>query len=468
MAFSRSMRLPVCTGIVCAVLLIVIAPFAASADQPADEIERKFRLARALASKGKFDDELAVLNDILLDKPGNERALLWRGQALLRKGYNGLAIKDFTTVLKTNHNNIKALLLRGQYYARTREFEKAVPDLTKVIALDPNNNTAYFWRGVSRAYHFDMQDAHDDFQKSLAIKPTAQAYFSNGATLVNLDRLDDAVVSYTKTLSLNPRHGLAYMIRGRCYYNLKNYRKAIKDYSLGMENNKAYWRIFMLRGQAYEAAGDVEKARSDFDQASVNEPEFAESFFAPSIEKSMTEVYRARSKKRAAQTESLITEAFKLRGKHDYEGAVRLLTKAIDLNPEDISPRLWRGRVFLDAHRYDDALEDFHMIVHSADLAADQVNKLCGLAFFGKKDYPRALCACNASLFWDQDWLSGYFYKAAALEALNRKKEALVAYKRFLEGLKNPKAVKRSGESKTDLEKQEKVARTIVERAEHK
>lgn len=441
-------------------------------------LDPRLQLAVALAKKKKIDRALSVLDIILKEKPDDDQALMVRGRIFLQEERFGSAIKDFSAIIRRNPKSTTALVYRAKSYVLSKDFKNAVADCDRILALEPTNVAALYWRGTSRAYVFDMELGLRDLEKARSLKPHAQMFFTSGATYINLDRLNDAIDAYTKTLAMNPRHGLAYMIRGRCYYNLKNYRKAIKDYTLALENNKGYWRIYLLRALAYEKVGDKAKASRDLELASVNEPDMAVGFYSSSVENAVASVQKSGTKSGArgssiatesgaeggggaggSKFDSRMREAFKLCEKGDYKGALGVLDKALKQSPADASARYQHGKILMDMHDYDGAIADFIWVAHSDSTMAEQVSRLIAIAFYRNKEFQHALWACNGALFWDENWVEGYFFKAQALEALKRHAEARRFYGEFLQVMKNAKAVRASTASKTELAAWSEIAR---------
>lgn len=424
-------------------------------------IDPRLVTAVQLQSRKKIDKALNLLNAILSEKPDDVRALLVRGQIYMKEDRFDLAINDFTSILSRNPKNIAARSLRAKTYMYSKQFDKAVADCNHVLEQKPNDEAALYLRGTCRIYVFDVENGLRDLEKVKSQKEHAQVYFTSGAAYINVGRLNDAIANYSKTIMLNPRHGLAYMIRGRCFYNQGDYQKAIKDYSLALENNKGYWRIHMLRAKAYEKAGEHAKANRDLELATINEPDMAVGFYSSSVEDAVGRV-RKPSTTRGASKSELLAESFKLRDRKDFAGALKVLERVLQREPTDASARYQHGKILMDMQNYDGAIKDFVWVVHSDSVMAEQISRLIAIAFYKNKDYQRAIWACNGALFWDEYWLEGYIYKAMALDAMKQTAEAKKFYKQFLSTLKEPKALKTCGASKTELAAWEKLARAKV------
>lgn len=136
-----------------------------------------------------------------------------RGIALQKLGYDGLAIKDYTSAMKLNR----------------------LPE--DVLAR------AYYNRGLARAKSGDTLGAELDYSHAIEIIPTYGAAYHNRA---NLERL---------------RH---------------DYPTAIHDYSLAIDNLNGNDRTLPLMGRAlsYERSGKIAEANSDLDNLLKLSPDY--------------------------------------------------------------------------------------------------------------------------------------------------------------------------------------------------
>jgi len=417
------------------------------------------RKVQALVNSGKREQAIEILSNLIKNDPNNLRYLQARGMCYGNLERWDKAVADFSAILKVRPAAARTRVFRGITYVRMREFELGKKDLDLAIAHDDKEAVPFMWRGIARAQVLDMKGAIVDLKKSISIEPINRAYFAMGGANIGLGNVAEAKACYDYVLKHAPKNGLALMLRGRCHHVLKEYDEALKDYRRALIYRPGYWRIYAVRADTYEKLGQHDKAAADVDNATLNEPELSAEFFEVSVEHSMQ---KANKKTSVRQTDKYLEKAIKLRDSNDYEGARLELGKAIAANPDDFAARLWRGRISLLMHKYDDALKDLIVVQHSGDTAISDAEGLCGLAYLGKKNYERALAGINGELFWNENWLAGHYHKGVVLEAMKRPKEAMESYKRFLSGMKNADIVRKSREKKSELTAYQKLAEAKV------
>jgi len=408
------------------------------------------RKVRQLEHSGRDDEALALLNKLIKETPDDVPVYVKRGMLYERLTIFDKAIADYSSALRIRPFNMRARMQRGMCYVKMRQSALAIKDFNLALKHDDLEWEPWYWRGVAYAYDMDMNAALPDLKKALSLKNSREVYYSLGTVYVAMDNLQEALPNFTSATTALPKYPMAYLVRGRCYHAMKRYKEAIADYNEAIQLRRGYWRTYALRAQTFEKMGEVKKAARDMEQASINEPELAETFFENSIE---TSIAKASKKADFVRCAEHLKKALKLRDSNDLEGAKRELGKALAINAGDQTARLWRARLNLMQRNYDEALKDCLLVVHSGEPAANDVNEICGSAYMGLKKYDRAYYSFNQGLFWLDDWIAGNYHKATALEALKRQAEAIECYKRFIKDMKNPELLKKSEESKSQLQK---------------
>jgi tetratricopeptide (TPR) repeat protein len=92
---------------------------------------------------------VALLTEIIRQKPTDPYAYLNRGSAQATAGEVGLAIGDFTTAINLKPDLVEAWYDRGTTFTHLRRYENAVADLTEAIRLKPDFALAYCNRGLA-------------------------------------------------------------------------------------------------------------------------------------------------------------------------------------------------------------------------------------------------------------------------------------------------------------------------------
>ncbi len=136
---------------------------------------------------------------------------------------DALVLEGLSRALEENPDNAKARLKRGLYYLwRTFDYEKALGDFNRVLELDPENVTAYIGRADVftgwDARFYDPKKALADAEKALELAPESSDVFRILGDLPGhpgMGQPKDSLVKYQKAIELEPGNllaqiGLAY------------------------------------------------------------------------------------------------------------------------------------------------------------------------------------------------------------------------------------------------------------------
>lgn len=116
----------------------------------------------------------------------------------------------------------------------------------------------------------------------------------------------------------------------------------------------------------------------------------------------------------------------------DYEAAEKIYRDAADYTPDDAEAQMSHGRMLAILHRCGDAIARFERAVSLAPQAVDYRKQLADCqAIEGRHEL--ALQTVDAALAVDPAYAELYLTRANSLRDLDRKEEAIAAYKKFLE-----------------------------------
>ncbi|ONK64775.1 uncharacterized protein A4U43_C07F29780 [Asparagus officinalis] len=265
-------------------------------------ISLDFRLSRGVAqvNEGKYDEAVAIFNQILRENSTYPEALIGRGTAYAFQRELENAIVDFTKAIEANPSAGEAWKRRGQARAALGESVEAIEDLTKALEFEPKSSDILHERGIV-CYKFKDYDAavsdlsactkKDKKNKSAytylglalsAIGEYAQAeethlksiqldqnFLEGWAHLIqyylDLANSEKAFHCLEQVLLVDERFAKAYYLRGLLYHGLGQHRTAIKDLSLGLNIESSDIDSLYLRGSCYHAIGEYEDAVKDYD-----------------------------------------------------------------------------------------------------------------------------------------------------------------------------------------------------------
>ena len=156
------------------------------------------------------------------------------------------AEEDAETAIKFNPENVKAAWVLAQtatnrfiyYMERNRNgkrpnvLEKKMFDaLKRVVELDPDHNTAYFYLGTMARDLGNVELAITSFKALTRIIPYDDQYHRELAELyVSQNRIDDALQSYERVVTIRPEQKSSRNHLGQLYLQTGNYPAAIETF----------------------------------------------------------------------------------------------------------------------------------------------------------------------------------------------------------------------------------------------
>ena len=126
---------------------------------------------------------VALLTEIIRQKPIDPFAYLNRGSAQATAGEMGLAISDFTTAINLKADLVEAWYDRGTTFTHLRRYQNAVADFTEAIRLKPDFALAYCNRGLANVQLGHYDDALGDYAAAIVRDPSLTYCHANRGNL---------------------------------------------------------------------------------------------------------------------------------------------------------------------------------------------------------------------------------------------------------------------------------------------
>jgi len=188
-------------------------------------------------------------NKILLDKAieASLKAMMYDATlseayaALALAHYNGNSLAEATTAgekaIELDPNNFTGIWILGRIYHSKDRDKEAIELYKKVLALNPDFYavymdlcSAYEKLGYKEEYNLILQTAAEAFPRYLSQHPDdARAYIFFALTLVQLGRVEEAMVKSAKALELSPDDALM-QYNGACFYARLNEKKLALEF----------------------------------------------------------------------------------------------------------------------------------------------------------------------------------------------------------------------------------------------
>jgi adenylate cyclase len=187
--------------------------------------------------------------------------------------------------------------LEGMWFGESPlvSFAQASKNLKNAMALDKNNSYAYIVLGYLLAMRRNHEEAIAASKKAITLNPnSADAYFELGCVLYWSSRPSEAINYVKKAIRLNPMPPTLYIHRlGLCYLNLDRYEEALKYFKKTIEISPDFlWAHFNL-AITYIYLGREREARKAALKVLSIDPDFS----VNTVEKTSPNVDRERVKR---------------------------------------------------------------------------------------------------------------------------------------------------------------------------
>jgi len=168
----------------------------------------------------------------------------------------------------------QAVSLHGQ--GRLAEAERLYKQM---LAADPNLMDARHMLGVLKAQQGHPREAHDLIAAVVAANPRDALALANFGNVLNeLERFEQALSAYDRSLALNPDYPPAWLFRGNIQQRLLRYGEAVESYNRFLRfdsNNPDAWNN---RGLALQHVGRLNEALESYRRAQSLDPAMAQAF----------------------------------------------------------------------------------------------------------------------------------------------------------------------------------------------
>ncbi|MEP6646024.1 MAG: tetratricopeptide repeat protein [Saprospiraceae bacterium] len=139
---------------------------------------------------------------------------------------------------------------------------------------------AYSNLGLSLMNENKLNDALENYTRAIALKPDfPEALVNHGNILRALNRKEEALNDYNKALEFKPNFAIAFFNRGMLYMNEQKIDEAIRDYTSAIEFKPNYSKAYSNRGVIYTNLKRYAEAIADYTKAIEFNPGYMEAYY---------------------------------------------------------------------------------------------------------------------------------------------------------------------------------------------
>lgn len=218
------------------VLFFAATSFSASFGQSIEtDASARLEHGKGLLDAGKTDEAIEVFNQVM-ESGSTPLAFYYRGMAFSVKGWQGLAIKDYTEAIKQDSSQAVYHARRGISRLSLGDVSEAILDLNKALELEPSSSSVMSFRSRALMMSGRPNQALEDVNRAIQINPSNSGFFKlRGDILTSTGNYDKAVNDYDRAIQINPGFAAAYNNRGIALAHINKVKEAVDDLNAAMD-----------------------------------------------------------------------------------------------------------------------------------------------------------------------------------------------------------------------------------------
>jgi tetratricopeptide (TPR) repeat protein len=215
-------------------------------------------------------------------KLNNPAGLSFRAGIWIDKGDTTAAMADMNKAIELNPKDANMFFARGRIKAKMNDHIGAEQDFSLAISLNPGMVNAYLARAVEKRFLKKYESAFRDMFTAVKYDSgNPKVHTSLGNLFIAVGDYKNAIVGFSKAISLQPTYAEAYNNRAYAKVLSADYKGAIEDGKMALKimNQKPSYITYNNIGYAYRELNQLDSAFVYFNKAIAMNNNFAEGYF---------------------------------------------------------------------------------------------------------------------------------------------------------------------------------------------
>lgn len=384
---------------------------------------------------------LADCNNAIVFHPNDPMAYITRGNCYEWMERYDKALADYLQAIKLDPNSVSGYESIGSLYQEINNYEKAIEYFNKCIQLEPNEWLYYNNRGDAYEENGKYDKALEDYDKVIQLAPEEEyGYYSKGwLYLQYLHNYNLAIENFNRVIAINPGDSLAYSNRGDAQYALGKLENALQSYRKVLELDPDNITV-------QHKCRDIEKElnagnNADSKNVSENYIEEGNSFYNQGEYDKAIEMYNKAIELRPTSSAIYNNRGNAYHSKGNLTKAIGDFNKAIEINPNNAVAYFNRGNSYDELGKIDQSIGDYSKAIEiKPDYASAYNNR--GNLYFKKGNYDKAITDYSAAIGLDQNYAYAYNNRGNAYYNQGKYTQAIADFEKTLQLNPNHKTAK--------------------------
>lgn len=234
-------------------------------------------LISELARSSKWDEAIAITNELARQAPESPLPPLYGGQVLVARGDVDGAVAQFSKALALDPNFVPARYYRANALMARGDDEQAQKDLRLITSTNPQQMMAYLKLAEIAGKNDQDQEVSTQLAKAMSFAPKDPApRLALANYLLVRGKYQDADAAVNGLLQLSPNNPDALGLRGQIQMSSGQTATAIKTFQVLAKLKPGEPGAWVLLARAFAANGDQNSAEDTAHRATELAPESVE------------------------------------------------------------------------------------------------------------------------------------------------------------------------------------------------
>ena len=334
--------------------------------------------------------------------PKSDAAFLHRGYCAYQLGDNPAAIADFSQSLVVQPNSSRAYLARASAYAADGNSANALADVTEAIARDPRNPDSFLLRARLNQQKGEHQLAVQDYASAAALAPNSDKSYLGRAVVFQADgQPQRALEECEQAVRANPNSAAGYLCRAEAFLKMNATARAVEEINRALVAAQALNQPMPLLSELAQSMGwplpqspppPWPKLRT------TNRCPLPIAAPPPPAPPAEVAAKPAANRQAAGDAQRFHQLGREQNDQQKFEQAIKMLNRAIELDPWLASAYNARGYAYLRMTNFNRAVIDFSEAIRlQPNYVNAYVNRAAARRRKQKDLSPPLIAACAAA-----------------------------------------------------------------------